>query len=57
LLEPLDELISDRLLHQQPGACTADLALVEEDAVDYAFDSLILRRVIEDDVGALATEF
>ena len=33
-----------------------DLALVEVDAVDDALDRLVERRVVEDDVGGLATE-
>jgi hypothetical protein len=33
------------------------VALVEEDAVDDAFDSLVEWGVIEDDVGGLAAEF
>ncbi len=33
------------------------MPLVEEDAVDDALDRLIQRRVVEDDVGGLATQF
>ena len=46
----------DRLLHQQPRAGAADVALVEEDAVDDALDGLVDRRVVEDDVRGLAAE-
>ena len=45
-----------RLLHQQAGAGAADVALVEEDAVDDALDGLVDGRVVEDDVGGLAAE-
>ena len=55
-LEPLDDLVGDGLLHQQPGARAADVALVEEDAVDDALDRLVDRRVVEDDVRGLAAE-
>ncbi len=56
LLEPLDERLRDRLLDQQPAARAADLALVEEDAVDDTLDGLVERGVIEHDVGGLATQ-
>ena len=39
---------------REPGA--ADVALVEEDAVDDALDGLVERGVVEDDVGRLAAE-
>ena len=55
-LEPLEHLVGDGLLHQQPGARAADVALVEEDAVDDALDGLVDRGVVEDDVGGLAAE-
>ena len=51
-----DQLVGDRLLHEQPRARAADVALVEEDAVDDALDGLVERRVVEDDVGRLAAE-
>jgi hypothetical protein len=50
-------LASDRFLDQQPGAGAADVALVEEDAVDDALDRLVHGRVVEDDVGRLAAQF
>ena len=51
-----DDLIGDRLLHEQARARAADVSLVEEDAVDDALDRLVERRVVEDDVGGLAAE-
>ncbi len=51
-----DDLLGDRLLHEQPRAGAADVPLVEEDAVDDALDRLVERRVVEDDVGGLAAE-
>ena len=55
------ELVEQRLVDRSPGrraaaAGAADLALVEEDAVDDALDGLVERRVVEDDVGRLAAE-
>ena len=50
------ELLGDRLLHEQPGARAADVALVEEDPVDDALDGLVERRVVVDDVGGLAAQ-
>ena len=51
-----DDLLDHGLLHEQPRAGAAHVALVEEDAVDDALDGLIERRVVEDDVGGLAAE-
>ena len=45
-----------RLLDEQARPGAADLALVEEDAVDDPFDRLGQRGVVEDDVGRLASE-
>ena len=56
VLEPLDELLGDRFLDQQPGAGAADLTLVEEDPVDDALHGLVLGGVVEDDVGPLAAQ-
>ena len=56
LLEPVDDLVVDVLLHQQARPGAADVALVEEDAVDDALDGLVDRRVVEDDVRGLAAE-
>ena len=46
----------DALLDEQPRAGAADVALVEEDAVDDPLDGLVERRVREDDVRGLAAE-
>ena len=51
------ELLGDALLHQQTRAGAADLALVEPDAVDQAFDGGVEIGVVEDDEGRLAAEF
>ncbi len=56
-LQRRDQFVGDRLLHEQPRAGAAHLALVEEDAVDDALDGLVERGVVEDDVGRLAAEF
>ena len=55
-LQPVDDLLVDALLHQQPRSGAADVPLVEEDAVDDALDGLVDRRVVEDDVRGLAAE-
>ena len=55
-LEAVEHVVGDRLLHQQPRARAADVALVEEDAVDDALDRLVDGGVVEDDVGGLAAE-
>ena len=55
-LSRVEQLLGDRLLDQQPRAGAADVALVEEDAVDDALDRLVDRGVVEDDVGRLAAE-
>ncbi len=57
ILEAPDELVRDRFLDEQPATGAADLALVEEDAVDDALDGLVERCVVKDDVGGLAAEF
>ena len=59
--DPVGELaahdgLGHRLLDEQARARAADVALVEIDAVDDAFDRLVDRRVLEDDVGGLAAE-
>ena len=51
-----DHLVVHVLLHQQPRARAADVALVEEDALHDALDGLVDRGVVEDDVGRLAAE-
>src|SRR5262249_17945603 len=55
-LELLDDGLVDRLLHEQPRAGAADVALVEVDAVHDPLDRLVERRVVEDDVRRLAAE-
>ena len=55
-LEPLDDLVVDRLLHEQAAARAADLALIEEDARDDPVDRLLDGGVLEDDVRGLAAE-
>ena len=54
--QPVQQLVGDRLLHQQPRARAAHVALVEEDPLDDALDGLVQRRVVEDDVGRLAAQ-
>ena len=56
-LEAGEHVLGDAFLDQQARAGAADVALVEEDAVDDAFDGLVDRGVVEDDVGRLAAEF
>ena len=51
-----DHGVVHALLHEQPRAGAAHVALVEEDAVDDALDGLVDRRVVEHDVGRLAAE-
>ena len=55
-LEAVEQFVRDRLLHQQPAAGAAHVALVEEDAVDDALDRLVERGVVEHDVGRLAAQ-
>jgi len=43
LLQTRHQLVVDRLLHQQPRPRAADVALIEVDAVDDAFDGLVER--------------
>jgi hypothetical protein len=50
------ERLGDGLLHEQPAAGAAHLALVEEDAVDHALDRLVQRSIVEDDVCRLAAQ-
>ena len=50
------ELLGDALLHEQARAGAADLALVEPDAVDEAFDGGVEIGVVEDDEGRFAAE-
>ncbi len=47
----------DAFLDEEAGAGAADLALVEPDGVDEAFDGAVEVGVVEDDVGGFAAEF
>ena len=49
-------LLRHRLLHDQARAGAADLALIEPDRVDDAFDRAVEIGVVEDDEGRLAAE-
>src|SRR5262249_45404948 len=51
------QLLRNALLHQQPRPRTADLSLVEPDAVDQSFDCAVQIGIIEDDERRLATQF
>jgi hypothetical protein len=53
--DALEEGLRDALLYQEARTRTADLALVEPDAVDEAFHSRIEIGIIEDHEGRLAT--
>ncbi len=50
-------LIRNRFLNEQSRSRATDVALIEEDPVDDAFDHLVDRCVFEDDVRTLTTEF
>ena len=54
LLEFLDELVVDALLHVDTRAGAAALAVVEEDAEVDPGDGVVDVRVLEDDVGRLS---
>jgi hypothetical protein len=56
ILQLRHHALGDRLVHEQSRSSAADLALVEEDAVDDALDRLVERSVVEHDVGRLAAE-
>ena len=49
--------VDDAFLHEEAGAGTTDLALVEPDAINETFDGGIEIGVLEDDEGRLAAEF
>ncbi len=51
------EGFGDALLHEQARAGAADLALVEPDAIDEAFDGGVDVGVVKDDEGRFAAEF
>ena len=50
------EALRHALLHQQAGACAADLALIEPDRIDQPFNRRVEIGVIKDDVGGFATQ-
>src|SRR5579859_2671284 len=52
-----DERLGDALLHQEARTGAADLALVEPDAVDEAFDGGVEVGVFENDERGFAAEF
>src|SRR5277367_7205297 len=52
-----DERFGNAFLHQEAGAGAANLALVEPDAVDEAFDGGVEVGVFENDEGGFAAEF
>ena len=52
-----EERVGDLLVQQQARAGDAGLALVVEDGEGRAAHRGIERRIVEDDVGALAAEF
>lgn len=54
LLERLDKLVVNTLLHQNPAARAADLAVVEVDSKVDPVDGLFDVGIVEDDVGRLA---
>ena len=56
-LEFGQNFFGDGFLNEQPRSGAADVALVEEDAVDDALDGLVERGVFEDDVSRFAAEF
>ena len=51
------EFVGDGFLDEESGAGAADLALVEPDGVDEAFDGTVEVGVIEDDEGGFSAEF
>src|SRR5471030_399876 len=52
-----EEFFLDRFLHQQTRTGAADLALVEPDRIDQAFDGGVEVRVFEDDERRFAAQF
>ena len=55
--ELAEELWRNALLHEDARARTADLALVEPDGIDHAFNRRIEVRILMHDEGGLAAEF
>jgi len=56
LLEFLNKLVIDTLLHVDPRTSTAALAMVEEDTKVDPRDGVVNISIIEDDIGTLATQ-
>ena len=56
VLQSSNEIFGDRLLHQESTPRAADLALIEEDAVDDALHRLVECRILKDNVRRLATK-
>ena len=56
MFEPHDHIIGDVFLHEQTRTGAANMALVEEDPVDYSLDRFVDGGVVEDDVGGFAAE-
>jgi hypothetical protein len=54
--EAAQRFVVQRLLNDEARAGATDVSLVEEDAIDDAFDGLVDRSVLEDDVGPLASQ-
>ena len=57
VFEFAQDLAVDAFLDEESRAGAADVTLVEVNSVDDAFDRLIDRRVVHDDVGGLSAEF
>src|ERR1700722_4198914 len=55
--ELADDLFEHTFLHEQARTGAADVALIEINSRDDAFDGLVDRRVLKNDVRRLATEF
>jgi hypothetical protein len=51
------EPLGNAFLHQDARAGAADLALVEPDGIDHAFDRRVEIGIVEDDEGRLAAQF
>src|SRR5260370_16042856 len=57
VLNLADQLLRDAFLHQQARTGTANLPLVEPDAVDETFHCAVEIRVLKNDERGLATKF
>lgn len=54
---PLDELVIDRMLNECSGTGTANLTLIEEDAVVCRFNGLFDVDIGQYDIGTFTTQF